>query len=231
MKNLTLFISFFTTINFFAQTANWNKDDRNNLYSDCMSYSTKYKNINNEQKESICLCYLDEITKKYVKNEFEAKIDIETKRIKEAMLSQCAKNIGVDLTMQQNEEVVKEEKKSETVKGYISKTILSGKWKTDDLSIIEFKSDGTYNEKRGIKELTLNKGYIVDNVLRGNWFLDEKGNLTIRKEWSEDIGIFQTKIRNYTGSYVYRFDSYTNDYLKFTCDNNGTTIQANRLTQ
>ena len=71
-----------------SQTSNWSKDDRNNLYEDCISYTTKYKTINNDQKESLCLCYLDETTKKYTKSDFEAKIEIEVKRIKEALLTQ-----------------------------------------------------------------------------------------------------------------------------------------------
>lgn len=235
MKKITLLILLSITIKITAQTTNWTKDDRNNLYSDCMSYATKYKSISGEQKESICLCYLEETTKKYAKSDFEAKIDIEIKRIKEAMLTQCAKNIGVELNAQVKEEVVKEEVKEqpkhEVSKGIITKAIVIGKWKTDNISTIEFKADGTYFEKRGDNPLTDNKGFIVDGILRGDWFLDDKGVLTIRKEWTEDIGTFKVKLRNYTTSYIYKFDSFTTDYLKFTRENDGLTIQANRITQ
>jgi hypothetical protein len=216
-----------------SQTTNWTKDDRNNIYSDCMSYSTKYKNLSSEQKESICLCYLEETTKKYIKTDFESKIDIEIKRIKDATLIQCAKNIGLELNTQSKEEVVNVELKEKpnplTTTTIISKTILIGKWKTDDISTIEFKDDGTYFEKRGDNPLTSNNGYIVDGILKGDWFLDDKGTLTIRKEWTEDVGIFSTKIRNYTTAFIYKFDSFTIDFLKFTRENDGLTIQANRI--
>lgn len=64
MRKISLIILCLVTIKINSQTTNWTKDDRNNLYSDCMSYSTKYKNLSGEQKESICLCYLEETTKK-----------------------------------------------------------------------------------------------------------------------------------------------------------------------
>ncbi len=115
MKKITLLILLSIAVKITAQTANWTKDDRNNLYSDCMSYATKYKSISSEQKESICLCYLEETTKKYIKSDFEAKIDIEIKRIKEAMLTQCAKNIGVELTLDSKQETVPSEKVIEPV--------------------------------------------------------------------------------------------------------------------
>ncbi len=215
-----------------SQTSNWSKDDRNNLYEDCISYTTKYKTINNDQKESLCLCYLDETTKKYTKSDFEAKIEIEVKRIKEALLTQCAKNIGVDLAVQPKEPVkeeVKEPIKAETPKGFITKATLIGKWKTDNISTIEFNDDGTYYEKRGDNPLTPNNGFIVDGVLKGDWFLDDKGVLTIRKEWQEDVGTFKSKIRTYTSSFIYRFDTFNSDYLKFTRDSDRLTIQANRI--
>jgi hypothetical protein len=229
MKKITFLISLAITINFTAQTANWTKDDRNNLYSDCMSYATKYKSISDEQKESICLCYLDETTKKYTKGDFESKIDIELKRLKDAMLTQCAKNIGVDLVISQKIEPINEERKPEIISAFITRAVLVGKWKTDDICTIEFRDDGTYLEKRNDHVLTKNNGFIVDDVLKGDWFLDDKGNLTIRKEWQEDVGTFKVKIRAYTSSYIHKFESFNMDYLKFTRDNDGLTIQANKM--
>ena len=137
MKKITILILCSVIIKLNGQTSNWTKDDRNNLYSDCMSYATKYKSISGEQKESICLCYLEETTKKYIKTDFEAKIDIEIKRIKEAQLTQCSKNIGVDLLVESKVEVLKDEPKelprAEIPKGFITKAILVGKWKTDNI--------------------------------------------------------------------------------------------------
>ena len=233
MKNSILIALIGCSSGFLAQNQNWNKDERHNLYEDCIGYTTKYKTLSSEQKESLCLCYLEETTKKYLKSDFEAKIDIELKRLKEAMLTQCAKNIGVDLAVQPKENLTKDEPKdpikSEVVKGIINKNILLGKWKTDNLSIIEFKEDGTYFEKRGDNNLTSNNGYIVDGVIKGDWFLDEKGVMTIRKEWQEDVGVFKVKHKTYTSSSTYKFDSFNADYIKFTNDYNGFTIQANKV--
>ena len=229
---LTLTAAMLLSVTSKSQTSEWTKDDRNNLYEDCISYSTKYTTINNEQKESLCLCYLDETTKKYTKTDFGSKIEIEIKRIKEAQLTQCAKNIGVDLAVQPKEPAkveIKEPIKTEKPKEFITRATLIGKWKTDDISTIEFKDDGTYYEKRGDNPVTVNNGFIVDGVLNGDWFLDDKGVLTIRKEWKEDIGTFKVKIRTYTTSFVYRFDTFNDDYLKFTRNDNGLTIQANRI--
>ena len=66
-----------------AQSTDWTKDDRNNIYNDCMGYIGKYQNLTTEQKESMSICYLDEITKKYTKKDYQNKIDIEIKKIRE----------------------------------------------------------------------------------------------------------------------------------------------------
>lgn len=80
----------------FAQTqqAKWTKEDRNKLFDECYE-NTKKNKMSNEQKESICLCFIDEISKKYPKEEYEAKIKIELTRIHEVTLAQCSKNIGI----------------------------------------------------------------------------------------------------------------------------------------
>ena len=93
---LTLLVCSFS-LGLFSQSDVWTKADRTNLYDDCMSYVTKYKNTTNDQRESISLCYIGEVTKKYTKVDFQAMIDIEIKRIKEAVINQCAKNLGIAL--------------------------------------------------------------------------------------------------------------------------------------
>lgn len=224
-KLLPLFIS----INCLAQSATWSKDDRNNLFEDCLSYCVKYKNITNEQKESISLCYLEEITKKYDKSEFQTKIDIEIKRIRDAQIGQCAKNIGVDLSTQAptpaKEEVVEEEEAN-------LRQMLIGRWKTDDNAIIEFKSDGTYLKKYLVQyQNPVTEGLLVDNIMTGDWFLDEKGALTIRTNWKEDIGKRRkVKIQAYTNSTTYKFTSFSTEYIKFENQIPGyMPIQANRV--
>lgn len=223
MKKITLFILLSITLKYVAQTASWTKDDRNNLYSDCMSYSTKFKSISGEQKESICLCYLEETTKKYIKSDFEAKIDIEIKRIKEAMLTQCAKNIGVELNSQTKEETVvkeevKEQPKAEKTKSIIAKENLIGKWKTDKGNFIEFKDGGKYSE-------TLLSG----NIISGDWFLDENGTLTINTEYHyQQLITKKEKVDRF--SYKYDVEHFSKDFLKYTKEGGlGETIQANRV--
>ena len=69
-----------------------------------MGYIGKYQNLSTEQKESISLCYLDEITKKYTKKDYQNKIDIEIKKIRETTLTLCSKNIGIELSETKKEE-------------------------------------------------------------------------------------------------------------------------------
>lgn len=213
MLLITLF-----ALNIEAQTSNWNKDDRNNLYEDCISYSTKYKSITSDQKESICLCYLEDVTKKYTKSDFEAKIDIELS-LKDAVLTQCGKNIGVDLLTQTKSEPVKEEvqekPKLENNKGVVTKALLVGKWKTDNSTIIEFRNHGTFVKKLLRKIVTNNFGYITEDKTSGDWFLDENGTLTLNERWTEDIGKFREKLQCYTTSATYKFISFSDNYIKF----------------
>ena len=246
MKKIFLSLIVIFSLNIEAQTSNWTKDDRNNLFEDCMSYATKYKSITPDQKESICLCYLEDITKKQTKNDFESKIDIELKRLKDAVLTQCGKNIGVDLLTQARVEPIKEElqekPKPEINKGLISKSFLSGKWKTDNNTIIEFRNDGTFVKRLLRKIITNNFGYIVEDKSTGDWFLDENGTLTLNERWTEDIGKFREKLQGYTTSATYKFVSFSDNYIKFKfiegnyAENEANVdekdiIQANRITE
>jgi len=81
----------------FAQEAPWTKDARNMVYNELLNELTVYKSLIQEQKESIALCGLEEITKKYQMSSYQAKIEVELKRIKSSTISQCSKNIGVEL--------------------------------------------------------------------------------------------------------------------------------------
>jgi len=95
-KHLTT-LMLFVNILVFAQN-DWTKEDRNNLYEEYINILSSHKNLNTEQRESIGLCCLETTSTKYSKKEFASKIDIEIKRIRESIMGQCAKNIGVELT-------------------------------------------------------------------------------------------------------------------------------------
>lgn len=112
----------------YTQTSDWTKDDRNNVYQESMSALTSYNNITTEQKESISLCFLDAITEKYTKKDYLAKIEVEIKRIREATINQCAKNIGVELT---SNEIITETKIEQT-EITPTKESLTGHWKDDN---------------------------------------------------------------------------------------------------
>jgi hypothetical protein len=199
-----------------SQSEAWTKADRTNLYDDCMSSITKYKSTTNEQRESISLCYIGEITKKYTKADFQAMIDIEIKRIKEAVVNQCAKNLGIDLNAEaKKEEVVVEKKEVVPVKTGPNKEGLLGKWKSDSKAIIEFQSGGQFTLQYLVKQpYTNNGGFIVDDKLSGDFFLDEKGILTLVYNWAEDVGALKTKIRYFTRTCEYKFATFTSDFIK-----------------
>lgn len=222
MKQIALCTLLIISFRYKSQSVNWTKDDRHNMYSDCMSYATKYKSISAEQKESICLCYLEETTKKYIKADFESKIEIEIKRIKDAMLNQCAKNIGVELNTK-NEEAAPEIKKveifdsKEAVKSKVTKSQLLGKWKTDKGGVLEFKDGGKYTETNTRKE-----------SLVGDWFLDDSGTLTIItvKQYTQLITKKEKEDRKTS---KYDFDSFSRDYFKMSKEGEHEVVQANRI--
>lgn len=109
MKKIILVI--LSLINFslisMAQEVQWTKDARNIVYNELLNELTNYKILIPEQKESIALCGLEEITKKYPMAMYQAKIDVELKRIKSSTISQCSKNIGVDLEKANNNQPIK----------------------------------------------------------------------------------------------------------------------------
>lgn len=230
---ITLLISSIS-LSLYSQSAIWTKDDRNNIYDDCMSYITKYNFTTKEQKESISLCYISEVTKKYTKLEFQAMIDIEVKRIKESVIDQCAKNIGVDLKIQQNKEDLEQKKVGQIKKNIPTKSGLVGKWKTADNATLEFKDDGSYIKKylKHSPHLFIDGkiDYIYDDIIQGDWFLDDKGNLTLVMNWKVEKGVFTVKVQNFTFTDELKFLSYTEDYIKFQSTISGfEPEQANRI--
>jgi signal peptidase I len=229
-KSITLMLLCILFMNSYSQTTElWSKLDRNNIYEDCMSYLGKYRNISEEQKESISLCYLDEVTKKYTKQDFQSKIEIEIKRIKEAIINQCAKNLGIELSVEEKTNppiIVKAVEKTQdttieskaTLKPIPTKDNLIGRWKTNQGNIVEFKEGGKYSETQ-----------LSGIIIPGDWFLDEKGILTINTEYHyEQLLTKKQKVSRY--SYQYSIDYFSKDFLKYTKEGGLVqTIQANRV--
>lgn len=150
-----------------SQASDWTKDDRNNIFNDCMGQLGKYPNLTNEQKESMSLCYLDELTKKYGKREYQNKIDIEIRKIRETTLTLCSKNLGMDLSeVQKVAEAAQEEPKKKEVSGNPTKDDLTGHWKDDNSEFWLFES-GDY-------KIQYNDG----KTSKGSWVI-EKDQLTL----------------------------------------------------
>ena len=138
-KNIfTIAITLISTFSF-SQNSDWSKTDRNNVFEECMSATSKYKNISKEQQESLSLCFLEEITKQYSKKEYQAKIEVEINRIQQATISLCAKNIGVNIENTQKPE----KEKSKINEGNFTRKDLIGVWR-DESCKIYMNDDATY---------------------------------------------------------------------------------------
>jgi hypothetical protein len=153
----------------FGQSGIWTKEDRNNIYDDCMSYIGKYKNLNTDQRESISLCYLNEITKQYTKQEYQNKIDIEIKKIRESTLSLCSKNLGIDLSEQKKEEPIVVQPKEDNTELEVTKENLKGHWKDENSEFWLFET-GDYKMQYG-----------DGKEAKGTWKVDNN-QLTLYKE-------------------------------------------------
>lgn len=217
MKNALTLIALVLSTFSFSQTDIWTKTDRNNLYEDCLSYLLKYKNTTQDQRESIALCYLDGITNKFKKTDFQNKIDIEMKRLKEAVIGECSKNLGIALLTEERKEPVTEPKKEVPVanKKLTKKDSLLGKWNSNDKFTIEFQKGGKFKIEYLGNHFTPETGGLVQDGKSGDYFVDGRGILTLVMNWSEDIGNFRTKIRYYTKTNEYKIYDLTGDYFKW----------------
>lgn len=171
----------------FAQSNEWTKDDRNNIYNDCMGYIGKYQNLSTEQKESISLCYLDEITKKYTKKDYQSKIDIEIKKIRETTLTLCSKNLGIELSETKKEETKKEETKKETTSSNPTKEMLTGHWKDENSEFWLFET-GDYKMQ-----------YSNGKTAKGTWKID-----------GDQLNLYKDKLFG-TSEMVFKILVFTND--------------------
>jgi len=148
-----------------AQSYEWTKQERNDIYENCISELHNYKAMTEEIGESLCLCYLNEITEKYRKRDFDTKIDVELKRIRQSNIIQCSKNLGVDL-QNESEEIAA----TENTDTDLSNEAIEGKW-TFEKGQFTFYSDGEYKYQA-------NSG----PKCRGKWSLDNT-DLNIASTW------------------------------------------------
>jgi hypothetical protein len=160
-KILTLMTFVLIGFNSFSQSNIWTKDDRNNIYNDCLSYIGKYPNLTPEQKESISICYLNELTKQYTKLDYQNKIDVEIRKIRETTLTLCAKNLGLDLSEQKKGEPKIEQPKEEGNKETdATKEKLIGHWKAENSEFWLFET-GDYKMQ-----------YSDGKSAKGTWKID-----------------------------------------------------------
>lgn len=99
--SIMLIISLISIGRIFSQETSWSKDGRSIVYTEFSDAVSPYKNLSQEQKETLSLCCLDEITKQFDQKEYQSKLDIELRRIKSAIITQCGKKLGFDLSIAQ----------------------------------------------------------------------------------------------------------------------------------
>lgn len=141
----------FLAILFFRNTysqSKWTKEDKNNLFSDCISNISKYNSITNDQKESVCLCYIEEISNKYSKDDYQSKIDAQIKRIKEASLTHCSKNTGIELEEKKEERKIETKTENNNTEVSVTKENLIGHWKDENSEFWLFET-GDYKIQYG----------------------------------------------------------------------------------
>jgi len=204
-KILTLMAFVLFAFNSFAQNNVWTKDDRNNIYNDCLGYIGKYPNLTTEQKESISICYLNELTKQYTKQDYQNKIDIEIKKIRETTLTLCSKSLGIDLSEQKKEEPkIEQPVKVETTDNTkATKENLIGDWKDEESEFSLYnKGDFIRVETDGGKK---SKGtWKIDGDVLTLYF--EKTFLTQQKDYkilmfSKDKFVYQS-VKNKKDTYT-----------------------------
>lgn len=163
---LSIFVSSFTC---FSQNSEWTKDDRNTIYNEYLDALTKYKNISVDQKKSIALDCMKEITKKYTRKDYRDLIDVELERIQEATINTSAKNVGVSL--QTEVKAVKEETRNDN-NGFREEDF-SGMWTSEIGDYTFMAKDKTYTCKSATNRGCMNdRG---DFVIKGRGLIIKSG--------------------------------------------------------
>lgn len=160
MKALTLIIALLVVCftQSFGQTS-WTKESKSNIYSDCQSLLSN-SSASAEQKETVCICFTEEITKKYSRSEIEDKLEVELKRIKKSAVEACAKVNGVELEKQQPKAEPKPEAKTPDANNVLSSSAIAGLWE-DETGKIWFYESGDYKHTK-----------VDGNEVKGSWKLD-----------------------------------------------------------
>ncbi len=196
----------------------WTKDDRNSVYVDCLNSSVKYKSLGQEQRETLCLCFLDEFTKKYSKADLANRIDIELKRIQTAVLTQCATNLGVNLDEKTPEVIAPKEttkievSTSNTNSIAIKKEVLLGYWEGDNCRM-RFLEEG-------IIIIDFNYG----SRREGKWWLNDNNMLVIQYSYKNLLGAIR-----YEEPITYEFLQFSEDYFRYISARGGTIYKAIRI--
>jgi ABC-type bacteriocin/lantibiotic exporter with double-glycine peptidase domain len=198
----TYSLSMLVFVNVNSQSNDWTKDDRNNVYNECLSYISKYQNLTTEQRESICICYLDEITKKYSKKEYQNKIDIELKKIRETTLTLCLKNLGIDVS-ETKQDI---ESKKDVNTSLPTKEMLIGHWKDENSEFWLFET-GDYKMQ-----------YFDGDIVKGTWRIE-----------GDQLSLYKEKLFG-TSEKVYKILLFTNDKFVYqSIKNKKDTFTATRV--
>ena len=191
MRKIIIIIAVLVSFgNSFGQTG-WTKPDKELVYNDCLAYlSSNYKQLNDQQKENLSICYVQEFTKKNSKEDYQSMIEPVLKRLRSATITECSKNQGIELNAPL--EVTVPVKAKDDVP---TKENLVGHWKEKNEDIdFELSSMGTFTMINEGKRST------------GKWQLDGM-KLTLfydrlfgSKERIYDIQIFKADNFGYTSS-------------------------------
>jgi hypothetical protein len=209
MKSIVLSISliFSFCFNTFGQQNDWTKSDRSSIYDECYSETIKYKNLTNEQRESLSLCMLEEITSKNTKKEYFAKIEIEINRIKQSTITLCSKNLGLSIDNSNKPLSIEVETKNDISKineGNFTRNDVIGIWR-DENSKFFLNEDGTFLVK-------FDNGKSVG----GKWWIDKNKQIILE---------------GYTKMNIISFDGVTMKYMQkrtFARDEIYTAVKVNK---
>jgi len=100
MKRLFLSLVLIPVFNLAIGQTKWDKSSTTALEDDCISFLSKsYKNLDDNQKETIAICFSKEIKSKYPsKEDYDNLSEREGARIKNTYILQCAKtSLGIEL--------------------------------------------------------------------------------------------------------------------------------------
>jgi hypothetical protein len=183
MKRIAFFISLFLTTTAFSQVTDWTKSDKTTIFEDFFSQVAKYSHLNKDQKETIALCALDELIKKYSKFEYQNKIDIEIRRINEATLTHCSKILNISLTpptpvVTDTPKVIATANPRKINEGNFTSAHLIGTWK-DNNSKLYFKEGNSFLMKWDNGESFSSK-----------WWIDPNKNIVIENYGTLEVQTF-----------------------------------------